>query len=541
MTRLHLFLLPLALVLACTTPDSPCRADAPVAVEELARQVDAAIERETLAGANAAVAPPSSDEIFLRRVWLDIVGDIPAPEDVIAFALDPAPDKRAAVVRGLLADEQYGVNWARYWRDVVFSRRVEDRALLAANAMEADLSAQLNANRPWSEIAAEFITARGDVRENGATAIIMAQDGRTEETTAEMARIFLGIQIQCAQCHDHPYDEYRREEFHELAAFFPRIAVRPVRSAARRSFEVVVSDRPQRRGRGNNDRLPMPEHRMPDLGNPDAAGRQMQPKFFLTGAKMPFGTPDDERRGTLADWLTGNEWFATALVNRMWAELVGEGFYTPIDDLGPGRTALAPTAAKLLSEQFVASGYDVKRLIETICATDAYQRESRPRRESDQPAFAANVPQPLRADQLYNAITSALEIAEPAPRRQEFRRPSGDATRRGGFNATFGFDPSEPRDEIVGSIPQSLALMNSPQLAAAMRADRRTLLGQLEQQIESDEQMIAELYLRLLSRQPTVDELATTSAYFESVADRPASVEDLAWALLNSAEFQHRR
>ena len=523
---------------ACAAPLATAASGAAPSPQEVAEQVDAAITAETIKGAD--VAPRCDDETFLRRVWLDIVGDVPAPEHVIAFCLDPSPDKRAAIVRELLANEQYGVNWARYWRDVVFSRRVEDRALLAANAMEADLSAQLNADMPWNEIASQFITARGDVRENGATAIMMAQDGRTEETTAEIARIFLGIQIQCAQCHDHPYDSYAREQFHELAAFFPRIAVRPVRSATRRSFEVVVSDRPQRRRRANNDRLPTPEHLMPDLDDPEAPGTLMQPKFFLTGATLPAGTYDAERRATLAEWLTGNEWFATALVNRLWAELVGEGFYMPVDDIGPERTPQAPGAVSALSVAFVESGYDVKRLIETICATDAYQRESRPRRGSDQPAFAANVPQPLRADQLYNAVTSALEIAEEAPGRQDFRRGRG-AAGRAGYNATFGYDPSDPRDEIVGSIPQSLALMNSPQLAAALRASRRTVLGQLVRDIPSNEQLTAELYLRFLSREPTADELAATLRYIAELPDRGAAAEDLAWTLINSAEFQHRR
>ena len=180
-------------------------------------------------------------------MWLDIVGDIPTPEHVTAFLLDPAKDKRERVVRELLANPQYGQNWARYWRDVILSRRLEDRAAIVANPLVVALTEKFNENESWDKIAAEFITATGDVRENGATAIHMAQDGRTEETTAEMSRIFLGIQIQCCQCHDHPYDRWKREQFHELAAFFPRIAVRPVQSPTRRSFEVVADDRPELR------------------------------------------------------------------------------------------------------------------------------------------------------------------------------------------------------------------------------------------------------------------------------------------------------
>ena len=510
---------------------------------ELARRIDAAISKEVFT-AEVDLAARCDDATFLRRAWIDVVGDIPAPEHVIAFALDPGGDKRERVVRDLLADPHYGVNWARYWRDVIFYRRIEDRALIAANALEADLSQRLNENVAWDEIAAEFITASGDVRDNGATAIIMAQEGRTEETTAEVARIFLGMQIQCAQCHDHPYDRWKRDQFHELAAFFPRIGVKPVVTATSRSFEVVTSDRPGRIRPNDDGRRPTLEHFMPDLDDPAAPGTQMAPEFFLTSAKLPAGSRDADRRDTLAEWLTENEWFAVAAVNRLWAELVGEGFYEPIDDVGPDREARAPAALALLAECFRQSGYDVKWLLETICATEAYQRESRPRREAEQGVpFAANVPQPLRADQLYNATLSACDAVEQEERAG--RGGGGGYRRLGGprmqFNLTFGYDPSEPRETIVGSIPQALAMMNSPQVAGGLKMKRQSVLADVLRESTDDEQVVVELYLRTLSRQPSEDELQRARAYIDEVGRRPEAAEDLAWALLNSAEFRHRR
>jgi hypothetical protein len=515
----------------------------------VAREVDATLAAEVFTASNVAPAPRCDDATFLRRAWLDVGGDIPTPEHVIAFALDASADKRERVVRDLLAQPQYGANWARYWRDVIFSRRIEDRALIAANALEADLSARLNDNVPWDAIAAEFITATGDVRENGATALIMAQDGRTEETTAEVARIFLGVQIQCAQCHDHPYDRWKREQFHELAAFFPRIGVRPVQSATQRSFAVIANDRvgQRRRMAPNNENRPTPEHFMPDLEDPAAAGTRMQPKFFLTSADLPYGATDGVRRASLARWLTSDEWFAKAIVNRLWAELVGEGFYEPIDDLGPDRTASAPETIDLLAREFRASGYDLKWLMATIMATEAYQRESRPRRGvgEGQP-FAANVPQPLRADQLYNAVLSALDRSEETsnPGRRRAGGGMGAYARnrgpRGQFNETFGYDPSDPRDAIAGSIPQVLAMMNSPQVAGGVNANRGLLKGLLAE-IDGDEQLIVELYLRTLSREPTDAELNVAQNHITELGKRREAAEDLLWALLNSAEFNHRR
>jgi hypothetical protein len=506
---------------------------------------------EEVFSAETQLASRAGDATYLRRVWLDIVGDIPSPEHVTAFLLDPAEDKRERVVREMLDNPQYGQNWARYWRDVILLRRLEDRAAIVANPLVVALTEKLNQNVSWDKIAAEFITAKGDVRENGATAIIMAQDGRTEETTAELSRIFLGIQIQCSQCHDHPYDRWKREQFHELAAFFPRIAVRPIQSPTRRSFEVVADDRPfapRRPNAGMEGRRGEPEHFMPDLENPTARGTRMQPKFFLTSAHVPLGVPDAKRRGTIAQWMTENPWFATALVNRIWAELVGEGFYEPIDDIGPDRTPSAPKTVEFLSRRFAESGHDVKWLFRVICATEAYGRESRPRREVDGTPFVANVAQPLRSDQLYNALLSATDGKEADDvlnrrRRSQAMGPYGRVPSvRQQFETVFGYDPSDPRETVTSSIPQALALMNGARINQALRTTNPdSVLATLLEELEDDEALVTELYLRTLSREPTDKELEMVLDFCKSARNRPAAFEDLFWALLNSTEFSHRR
>ena len=199
---------------------------------------------------------------------------------------------------------------------------------------------------------------------------------------------------------------------------------------------------------------------------------------------------------------------------------------------------------EILAQGFRDADYDVKWLFETIAATDAYQRQSRPRGAEDQTPFAANVPQPLRADQLYNALLSALDIPEATPNRPG-RGAAGGGFRgqrdpRTQFNLTFGFDPSEPRESISGSIPQTLAMMNSAQVVGGLRANRGVLSGLLAE-IKDNDELFTELYLRTLSRQPTDDELARASAYLDEVGNRKQAIEDLAWALVNSAEFRHRR
>jgi hypothetical protein len=314
-----------------------------------ARQVDKLLTSELAVGdsAKTQAAAKAKDEVFLRRAYLDLVGRNPTPDEITAFALDTASDKRQQVVNQLLDDPRFGENWGRYWRDVIMYRRGDDRAQIAGPALDDYLRDQFNKNTSWDEIVRSFITASGDVRENGATGLFMAQYGNTADITSEVCRIFLGIQLQCANCHDHKTDRWKRTQFHELAAFFPRVGIRPLNiDSGKRSFEVFGNDRPRPFAPKQANRpVGSLEHFMPDLKHPESPGTKMEPVFFLTGQKLSPGATDAVRRDTIAKWITApsDVWFAKAFINRIWAELVGEGFYEPIDDLGPDRTASAPT------------------------------------------------------------------------------------------------------------------------------------------------------------------------------------------------------
>jgi hypothetical protein len=549
MTRYQLALLAIAtgILAAVGTVPAAKSNEGPAAAETVAAQVDRLLAEELFGGANAqeTVAKRVDDAVYLRRVSLDIVGELPAPGEMTAFVLDPAPDKRRRVVERLLADNRYGENWGRYWRDVIMYRRSEERAVLATQPLVNHLTQELNANTPWNKLAASFITALGEVRVEGQTGLIMAQGGRPEETAAEVARIFLGIQIQCAQCHDHPTDRWKREEFHQLAAFFPRVAVRPTAAGDIRSFAVVADDGPPGFGRGDNANRfrGTPEHYMPDLSNPSSRGTLVEPAFFVSGQKLPRGTKDADRRGELARWLTSpeNPWFAKALVNRVWSELVGEGFYEPVDDIGPDRECSAPRTLDALAAGFTASQYDVKWLYRTVTATDAYQRASHSRRHADGLPFASNCLQRLRGDQLYSTLVAALQIDDRGTFAAGRGPYGGEAGTRGLINRVFGYDPSLRRDEVAGSIPQALALMNSRAIQDAISAQRSVGLGTQLVHIKDNESLVVELYLRCLAREPSDSELKTCLDYVKEVGDRNEAFEDILWALVNSTEFLHRR
>jgi hypothetical protein len=525
----------------------------------------------TAAGATAAPAERCDDATFLRRVSLDLVGRQPFPAEIDAFAADPDPAKRSAAIDRLLADPAWATTWARYFRDVILFRRTDDRAALMSGPLEEYLAEQLAADARWDEIARGFITATGSPAEQGETAIIMAQMGETSDIAAEVSRIFLGIQIQCAQCHDHFNDRWKRSQFHEFAAFFPRIAIRRAEGMGPERFEVVSHDFEPRGRKGrrkppvDNPRRGELEHEMPDLKDPSRPGSVMQPRFFLTGQSLPLGTSDLDRRGAIADWITAddNKWFSRALVNRLWSELVGAGFYRGIDDIGPDRAAESPEALDALATAFVASGHDLRAVFRAIMASEAYQRESRSRSSPDRAGFAANCPQRLRSDQLFTQVLAAVGVDEArlggpggqARRREnpqtEMRENQSQGMMEGGrrqlnvpramFSQVFGYDPSLPREEIVGSIPQALLLMNSQPLAKAIEGDRRfTALGRLLTEERDDREVATQLYLRSLARRPTPEEIDACLDHVRRSASRAEGFEDVFWALINSAEFVHR-
>lgn len=519
--------------------------------QEAARQVDALLGHELFQNESAGkanLAAMVNDTTYLRRVTLDLIGELPAPEDITSFALDPSPDKRAKAVSRLLEDRRYGQNWARYWRDVIMMRRQDDRSLLASNALVVHLTKLINENTGWDKVAHSFIEATGNVVTEGQTALILAQGGDANDIASETSRIFLGVQIQCAQCHDHPTDRWKRQQFHELAAFFPRTAIRPVFTEGRvRGFQVTSKDQaPRFRPPGAPAGFNEIEHFMPDLKDPTSKGTLVTPVFFATGQKLKNGTSDLERREALGDWLTAksNPWFAKALVNRLWSELVGEGFYEPVDDMGPDRACSAPDTMEFLAEQFKDHDYDVKWLVSAIAATDAYSRRSRERRAPDQTPFLANYPQRLRADQIFDILTSSLGLPPAAPG-MGFRGPGGGYGRvqgpRAEFNVAFAYDPSERRDDVTGSIPQALLLMNAPLVNQAIDGkSASTMLGKLLSKVSDDEEVTVELYLRLLAREPKNDELTICLDHVKQTGNRAEAFEDILWTLINRTEFIHR-
>ncbi len=579
---------------------------------EIASQVDAKLT-ELFAAENVTPAGLASDEDFLRRVSLDLAGVVPSPGEVTLFGLNPDPNKRSKKIDELLASEAYGKIWGSYWKDVVFIAATEQRTRLVEPGFEAWLVDEFNANRPWDEITRELITATGRVDEEGRTGLIFAHTGQPEELAAEISRIFMGIQMSCANCHDHPTDSWKREQFHGLAAFLPRVSVRREDPGMPNSFAVRSAEFNGRRGRGDLDpeqlfqfmdrnrdgklnkseaqgplkdrfdqiltvadqdkdkqiskdefaviRAMMDnqqpgrgeeEYHMPDLNNPASKGELMQPVFFVEEAKGPKlkeGADDMTRRHALVDYITAksNPWFAMAFVNRVWSEMLGQGFYMPIDDMGPERTAMFEEVLGILAEGFRDNDYNVKWLYRTIANTEAYQRTMQTESSDSITPFAAASPMRMRSDQIYNAYKQVLGIEDSFSNRGAYgmqnnmlRGRRGDAGRIA-FATLFSYDPSMPQEDIIGNIPQALFMMNSPQLEGLVNGNADTKLGRILNKYEDDTDAISELYLLVLARSPSNKEVEIAQQYIKQVNNRSEAFEDLMWSLLNSTEFLSKR
>lgn len=527
--------------------------------------IDAMLDK-ALIESKTPVSPATSDEEFVRRVFLDVTGKLPTIDQMRGFVHSRDKGKRAKLIEMLLTTPAYADNWARYWRDVVSFRAPNEQAnQINYPAFETWLAEQLLRNKPWDQIASDIITAKGTTADNGAASFVMAESSQAVELAGEVSRVFMGVQIQCAQCHDHPSDKWKRQQFHEFAAFFAGISQKRVNPMMNPPI-IEVRSAPN-----------VPRYTMPDLKDPTKQN-PVNPKFFL-GEDAPTleRLTTDQRRALAASYVTGqdNPWFAKAFVNRVWGVVMGEGFYNPVDDIGANKEAHNPEVLEAVALAWQQGGYDIKWLFRTILNTRAYQRESRSTNSAaGRTPFASNCPTRLRADQIFDALAQALDLppetftrANPA-QIEKYRKaqrealmlgiadrpkaeqeailsrvatPGGPNSPRGRFNKTFGVDPSTATDDILGTIPQALYLMNSPAVNNGVKATPNSMLGELLRSTPDNRAVLNVIYLRVLAREPNGKEVRVCGNYIENVGNRVEAFEDILWSLVNSTEFLSRR
>jgi hypothetical protein len=340
------------------------------------------------------VRPPAvvDDESFLRRVSLDLTGKLPEPDKLRRFSADSSSDKRAKVIDDLLKSDAYSINWGRYWRDTVTFHTPASGNYLRWKSFDEWWTNQIRRNRPWNEVVTALVTSSGINDENAAVNYLTAMYGNPSEIAATTSRVFLGVQIQCAECHNAKTEPWKREQFHELAAFFGRAKIIQHKDVEGRGTPYAIESRSD--GQYYMTDKQDPGHLIP-----------MRPRF-LTGETIPLDATDDDRRQALARFLTrpNNPWFAKCYINRIWTALMGWGFYPSVTDLGSTAEPERHKAVlEFLEKEWIASGYDMRWLFQTIALTQAYQRPLEGPPSSEQPVLAV-CPVHLRPEQIFEGL-----------------------------------------------------------------------------------------------------------------------------------------
>ncbi len=576
---------PVASALAPPEPPAPA---APARMTSA--DVDARLHAEwTKAGVTPT--PPASDATWLRRLWLDAAGTIPPPEVARRFLADTSADKRARAIDEVLASPAWADHWTAYWDDTWMGRDAKapdvDRG-----AFRAWLHDVLARNVPWNEVVTQLVTASGLNSDGGPRKEAYANEGQggqgegvngavnwtlkyqldPQDMAGTASRTLLGVQIQCAQCHDHKTEKWKQTDFQSFAAAFVRTRLVPIDKgkAMGEVKRVEVRD------------LGFAAPRFAKMG--DLAPLMKARPTALDGTDLT-ASPDGVRVA-LARWITSREnpWFARALVNRLWGHFTGRGFVDPVDDLRPGNPPAAPELLDALAADFAAGGYDVKSLVKVITGSAAYAVSAAPLGEATAKAdpevklwerFRVT---PLGPEELLNALVAAtrLDAILRATGRMDLAQIRYRVKQRYGF--LFDVDEESDAGDYEGTISQALALLDGGVTAAGASVLPGSALADIMAMPGDDAAKIETLYLRVLSRLPDKPETDRWTAY---VADAPSpppvaplkrkgkgkgknggkgqqpdplrgleertavekgsarvhAYEDVLWALLNSSEF----
>ncbi|MCO6454454.1 MAG: DUF1553 domain-containing protein [Pirellulaceae bacterium] len=499
---------------------------APPTSAEMAARVDSMLA-ERWAQEGLEPAPAASDAEFLRRAWLDLCGMIPPINDgdevsgIRDFLSSTAPDKRARLIEALLARPTHAAHLANLWKNVMLPADSNVLRFGGDAGFESWLRGKFADNVPYDQLVSELLLATGQANQTGPALFYTALELKPEELAASTSRIFLGTQIQCAQCHDHPFDHWTRRDFWSYAAFFARLQ----KPAQPQQVAFQVSD-------AASGEVTLPE------------SDEVIAPAFLGGGSSPDDGPAS-RRARLAEWLTSadNPYFARATVNRVWGLLFGRGLVDPVDDLGAHNPPSHPELLDALATYFAETGYDLRGLFRTLASTRAYQLSSRSSPGDDQrpELFARMAIKSLTAEQLYDCLSEAMRRREsPQPGQAQFGAVRVADQSRQAFLARFRA-PAQGATEYEAGIPQALALMNGANIRQATDLSQSDLLKALDSPVFSTtEQRVEALFLSALSRLPNNDEREKFVEYVDSGGGRGDSrqaLSDVLWALLNSAEF----
>lgn len=487
-----------------------------------------------------------TDTVFLRRAYLDALGLLPTPEETRAFLADSRSDKRARLIDQLVQRPEFADFWALKWSDLL---RNEEKSLdqKGVQAFHEWMRQWFMANKPLDAFAREIIAARGSTYAHPPANYYRALRDPTSRAEAT-AQVFLGIRLQCARCHNHPFDRWTQQDYYNQAAFFARIDYRIVENQRRDrldSHEFV------------GEQIVWP-NRSGEVKHP-RTGTKVIPRFLDSNSTADLS--EEDRLGKLAEWVTSpeNPFFARAQVNRIWFHLLGRGIVDPIDDFRSSNPPVNPALLDALAQDFSAHGFDLRHTVRTIMNSRTYQLSAltNDTNREDETNFSHALIRPLQAEQLLDALSSVTGVpvkfnGYPLGMRAVqvpcIRTPGRG--REGGSNEGEQFLRRFGKPERLltceceradgTTLAQAFQLLTGT-LINRMVAETDNSLGRFQTAGKSPRDIVAELYLAAFSRPATVAELDAAERLVNRGGDTRAALEDLLWGLLNAKEFLLRQ
>ena len=480
------------------------------------------------------------DATFLRRAYLDLLGIVPPPEAVRAFSADSSPDKRTKLADSLMQRGEFATFWALKWADLL---KIEERQL-DSKGMEVFhgwIRDAIAANKPLDQFTAELIAARGSTYKNPAANWWRAN--RDPVTRAEnTARVFLGTQLNCAQCHNHPFERWTQDDYYDWTSLFSRVDYKIVENKKRDK-----SDKNEFKG----DQIVQFKPGKASVPNP-RTGTDAKARFLGVAAVLK-PTADHDELQSLAEWLPHSPMFARTQVNRIWAQLMGRGIVDPLDDFRASNPPTHPELLDALVKEFTSHGYDLRHLIRTIMASHTYQLSSDGGDADDDANYSHALIRRLGAEQILDSMSTALgaplhfddwpaatRLAEVPEGRKHYHPIKTDLDR---FALAFGKPPrliaSDCERTNEPTVAQAFQMLSGPVIHELL-TQKENLIGRLLATTRPDAEMISELYLATLSREPSAAEMERAKSHLASSQDKRRALEDLAWAVLNAKEFLFR-
>ncbi|MDA0834899.1 MAG: DUF1549 domain-containing protein [Planctomycetota bacterium] len=467
-----------------------------------------------------APSEPADDAMFLRRVYLDTIGTLPTADEVRTFLSDTDPQKRSKTIDALLEREEYNDYWALRWADVM---RVDREKITPHSAlgMTRWLKSQLEENRPYDRMVHDILTARGPTTAESPAAFFKALN-TPDLASKSISQLFLGVRIECAQCHHHPSERWTQEDFWALGGFFTGLSVKPIPGGT----DSLVSFG------GTNLKQPK-------------TGEEI-PAQVLGGQPIDF-TNITDRRIPLADWLTSsdNPYFAQAIANRLWAHYFGRGLIHPIDDVRETNPPSNEALMAALTQHMRDVQFDLKAFTKTLLNSQVYQLSSLPNEinESDRQNFSHALTKALPAEVLLDEICQATGVPEKFNGWPEGYRSIQiwDNRMPSYFFRIFGrpvrASVCECERSNEPSISQALHLLNSPEIAEKIHS-RKGKARTLADSSLTPAEIVDEIYLMTLTRYPSDEERSLfISVYDAPEITRRQATEDLLWAVMNAKEF----